>query len=106
MRGGRTGIRSPAALLLTCVPTVYAGDGTGVVARCAGPSGLHPAETAPAAATRNGTADAGGTAVLAAAGRTRLVPFARIATRTGGGTTVTRHSWPPTPPVTAPLLPS
>ncbi|WP_437030887.1 2-hydroxycarboxylate transporter family protein [Streptomyces sp. enrichment culture] len=77
---------SPAPLL-TCVLTVCATVGTGfLVARRVG---LHPAETALVTATHSGMGGAGDIAILTAADRMRLMPFAQIATRIGGGLTVT-----------------
>lgn len=77
---------SPAPLL-TCVVTVCALVGTGfAVARKVG---LHPVETALVTATHSGMGGAGDIAILTAAGRARLMPFAQIATRVGGGITVT-----------------
>lgn len=76
---------SPAQLV-TCVMTVCALVGTGfLVARRVG---LHPAETALVTATHSGMGGAGDIAILTAADRMRLMPFAQIATRIGGGVTV------------------
>ncbi|MFK0120355.1 2-hydroxycarboxylate transporter family protein [Streptomyces sp. NPDC090994] len=77
---------SPAPLA-TCVLTVCAMVGTGfLVARKVG---LHPVETALVTATHSGMGGAGDIAILTAADRMRLMPFAQIATRIGGGITVT-----------------
>ncbi|MGW0713076.1 2-hydroxycarboxylate transporter family protein [Streptomyces sp. NPDC002643] len=77
---------SPAPLV-TCVATVCAMVGTGfVVSRWVK---LHPVEGALVAGTHSGMGGAGDIAILTAADRMRLMPFAQIATRIGGGITVT-----------------
>jgi malate:Na+ symporter len=76
---------SPATLV-TCVATVLALVGTGfLVSRLIK---LHPVEGALVAATHSGMGGAGDIAILTAADRMRLMPFAQIATRIGGGITV------------------
>ncbi|MFF2345994.1 2-hydroxycarboxylate transporter family protein [Pseudarthrobacter sp. NPDC058119] len=49
---------------------------------------LHPIETAMITSTHSGMGGAGDIAILTAADRMRLMPFAQIATRIGGGLTV------------------
>ncbi|MFJ9558433.1 2-hydroxycarboxylate transporter family protein [Streptomyces fuscichromogenes] len=51
--------------------------------------GLHPVEGALVTGTHSGMGGAGDIAILTAADRMRLMPFAQIATRIGGGITVT-----------------
>ncbi|MEU4896010.1 2-hydroxycarboxylate transporter family protein [Streptomyces sp. NPDC044780] len=76
---------SPAPLV-TVVATVCALVGTGfVVSRWVR---LHPIEGALVTGTHSGMGGAGDVAILTAAGRMRLLPFAQIATRIGGGITV------------------
>ncbi|ELS51136.1 2-hydroxycarboxylate transporter family protein [Streptomyces viridochromogenes] len=77
---------SPAPLV-TCAATVCAMAGTGfVVSRWVK---LHPIEGALVTGTHSGMGGAGDIAILTAADRMRLMPFAQIATRIGGGITVT-----------------
>ncbi|MEW2573998.1 2-hydroxycarboxylate transporter family protein [Streptomyces sp. NPDC047070] len=73
--------------LVTVVATVCALVVTGfAVSRLVG---LHPVEGALVVSTHSGMGGAGDIAILTAAGRMRLMPFAQIATRIGGGITVT-----------------
>ena len=76
---------SPAniAVILATVVTMVA---TGfVVARLIG---MYPIDTAIVAACRCGQGGTGDVAILTAANRMRLMPFAQIATRIGGALTV------------------
>jgi malate:Na+ symporter len=50
---------------------------------------IHPVEGAIVAATHSGMGGAGDIAILSASNRMRLMPFAQIATRIGGGITIT-----------------
>ena len=75
------------ANLLTVVATVTSLVATGfVTARWVG---LYPVESAMVAATHSGMGGAGDIAILSAGHRMQLMPFAQIATRIGGGITVT-----------------
>jgi malate:Na+ symporter len=75
------------AHLLTIVATVLAMVATGfVVSRWVR---IHPVEGAIVAATHSGMGGAGDIAILSASNRMRLMPFAQIATRIGGGITIT-----------------
>ena len=71
----------------TIVATVATLVGTGfAVARLLG---MHPIETAVVNATHSGQGGTGDIAILTAANRMQLMPFAQIATRIGGAITVT-----------------
>lgn len=75
------------ANLLTVVATVSAMVLTGfLTARWVN---LYPIESAIVAGTHSGMGGAGDIAILSASNRMRLMPFAQIATRIGGGITVT-----------------
>lgn len=73
--------------LATIVATVTALIGTGfITARWVG---LHPIEAAVVTACHSGQGGTGDVAILTAADRLELMPFAQIATRIGGAITVT-----------------
>ncbi|MFK0005043.1 2-hydroxycarboxylate transporter family protein [Paenarthrobacter sp. NPDC090522] len=74
------------ANLITIVTTVTAMVGGGFLA--ARWVKLHPVESAIVASTHSGMGGAGDIAILTASNRMRLMPFAQIATRIGGGLTV------------------
>ncbi|MGW1420158.1 2-hydroxycarboxylate transporter family protein [Bradyrhizobium manausense] len=75
------------ANLITIVATVSAMVLTGfLTARWVN---LYPIESAIVAGTHSGMGGAGDIAILSASNRMRLMPFAQIATRIGGGITVT-----------------
>lgn len=75
------------ANLLTVVATVGSMVATGfLVARWVS---LFPVESAIVTSTHSGMGGAGDIAILTASNRLRLMPFAQIATRIGGGITVT-----------------
>jgi len=75
------------AQLLTIASTVLSLVGTGfVVARWVN---LYPIDTAIVNACHSGQGGTGDVAILTAAGRMQLMPFAQIATRIGGAITVT-----------------
>ena len=75
------------ANLLTIVATVGSMVATGfLVARWVN---LFPVESAIVTSTHSGMGGAGDIAILTASNRLRLMPFAQIATRIGGGITVT-----------------
>lgn len=75
------------ANLITIVATVATLIGTGfAVARYVN---LYPVEAAIVAGTHSGMGGAGDIAILTASNRMQLMPFAQIATRIGGGITVT-----------------
>jgi malate:Na+ symporter len=72
--------------IVTAVSTVLTLVGTGfVVARW---TGMHPVEAAIVNATHSGLGGTGDVAILTAANRMELMPFAQIATRIGGAITV------------------
>jgi malate:Na+ symporter len=76
-----------AATLITIVSTVAALMGTGfVVARLVG---MYPVDVAIVTACHSGQGGTGDVAILSAANRMQLMPFAQIATRIGGAITVT-----------------
>jgi malate:Na+ symporter len=75
------------ANLLTIVATVSSLVVTGFFA--ARLVNLYPVESAIVTATHSGMGGAGDIAILTASDRMRLMPFAQIATRIGGGITVT-----------------
>jgi Na+/citrate or Na+/malate symporter len=73
--------------LITIVATVATLIGTGfVVGRWLG---MHPIETAIVNACHSGQGGTGDVAILTAANRMQMMPFAQIATRIGGAITVT-----------------
>ncbi|MEA3537107.1 2-hydroxycarboxylate transporter family protein [Rhizobium sp. CC-YZS058] len=75
------------ANLITIVATVTAMVVTGfITARFVN---LHPVESAIVTGCHSGMGGAGDIAILSASNRMRLMPFAQIATRIGGGITVT-----------------
>ena len=75
------------ANILTIVATVVAMMGTGfAVARLIG---MYPIDVAIVTACHSGQGGTGDVAILTAANRMRLMPFAQIATRIGGALTVT-----------------
>jgi CCS family citrate carrier protein len=76
-----------APTLITIVTTVAALMGTGfVVARLVG---MYPVDVAIVNACHSGQGGTGDVAILSAANRMQLMPFAQIATRIGGAITVT-----------------
>jgi Na+/citrate or Na+/malate symporter len=76
-----------APTLITIVATVTALMGTGfVVARFVG---MYPVDVAIVNACHSGQGGTGDVAILSAANRMQLMPFAQIATRIGGAITVT-----------------
>jgi len=76
-----------APTLITIVGTVAVLMGTGfAVARLVG---MHPIEVAIVNACHSGQGGTGDVAILSAANRLQLMPFAQIATRIGGALTVT-----------------
>jgi malate:Na+ symporter len=76
-----------APTVITVVATVVTLIGTGFcVARFVG---LHPIETAVINACHSGQGGTGDVAILSAANRMQLMPFAQVATRIGGAITVT-----------------
>jgi malate:Na+ symporter len=76
-----------APTLITIVATVSALMGTGfVVARFVG---MYPVDVAIVNACHSGQGGTGDVAILSAANRMQLMPFAQIATRIGGAITVT-----------------
>lgn len=75
------------ANIITIMSTVITLMGTGfVVGRW---MGMYPIETAVVNARHSGQGGTGDVAILTAANRMALMPFARIATRIGGAITVT-----------------
>jgi Na+/citrate or Na+/malate symporter len=75
------------ANIVTIVATVAAMMGTGfAVARLVG---MYPIDVAIVTACHSGQGGTGDVAILTAANRMRLMPFAQIATRIGGAVTVT-----------------
>jgi len=76
-----------APILITIAATVVTLVGTGFfVAR---PVGMHPVDVAIVNACHSGQGGTGDVAILSAANRMQLMPFAQIATRIGGAITVT-----------------
>jgi Na+/citrate or Na+/malate symporter len=74
-------------VIVTIVATVTALIGTGFLAGRL--IGLHPIDTAIVTACHSGQGGTGDVAILTAANRMALMPFAQIATRIGGAITVT-----------------
>jgi malate:Na+ symporter len=73
--------------LITIVATVFTLMATGaIVGRLLG---MYPIETAIVNACHSGQGGTGDVAILTAANRMQLMPFAQIATRIGGALTVT-----------------